>query len=523
MRKKIRNYAILMVILILWITASVFWTSISLFSDHERVAEKERSHKKYHHFLIAFNKSQEELYKYEAGYSPDFDKFMQSVKMSEEFFQRSLTEDIAPELRAELVKIKDAFEDYLKDVNVLVAIDDEKIKREKIKHISVQGDKISNYIREVEKISEEVASRYRENDNYKIKITKTIILFSVIVIILSTILIIVYLRSTILGPFQKFVVSVDNVAKSGDLSLRMEVPNDDDLARLAERFNDMMDNLEKWDHELKRNYVELQKANEELRNSYNNLEDVTAELEEKSQELSEANEELKSIDRLKNEFMQTVSHELRTPLTPIMGYLELFLNNDLGKVSPTQQEIMNDMYHCSRRLGFVIDSLLEMLSLQEEQHTEKFEMIEPESIVRELETQFMDDARENGLKCSVLCQDNMGNISGARKKLLLMVHHLMTNAVKFTPEGGEVSFTARQNSKNVEFIIKDNGIGINDEKLKRIFEPFLQVDSSMTRGYEGIGLGLALVKRIVEMHQGKIQIESREGAGAMFKVSIPVA
>jgi len=511
-----------MVILVLWMSASVLWTSMSMFSDYEKVIEKERNHKNYHYFLIEFNKSREELYKYEAGYSADLGRFMQTAEVSKEMLKKTTKDEAPPELKAQWDRIESAFTDYIKDANEFVLSGDEKNKKEKIKAISGLGDIISESMQEVDNISEEIITDSYAADSYGMKITKIIIILSIAVIIISTVLIIVYLRSTILGPFQKFIDSVDDVAKSGDLGLRMDVPNDDDLSRLAERFNDMMDNLEKWDHELKRNYVELQKANNELRNSYGNLENVTAELEEKSQELSEANEELKSIDRLKNEFMQTVSHELRTPLTPVMGYLELFLNNDLGKMTPTQFEIMNDMYHCSRRLGFVIDSLLEMLSLQEEQHTEKFELIEPESIVRELENPFMEDAKENRLKCTVVCQDNLGNISGARKKLLLMVHHLLTNAVKFTPEGGDVSFETRQSGKNVEFIIKDNGIGINDEKLKRIFEPFLQVDSSMTRGYEGIGLGLALVKRIVEMHQGKIQIESQEGVGAVFTVFIPV-
>lgn len=522
MRKKIRNYAILLVVLLFFMSASVFWTSISLLSDDAMLIKREKSHMHYHHFFITFNKTQEELYKYVAGYSPNADVFLEHMRKTEEVLEIAEKSELDLRVKTEFEKIKSHFKEYKALVNKFVSLDSEENKREIMSALSLQGEEVNKFITKVDNVSEALIAEHKRDDKSRLKVTRIITTVSVFIIIVSTIIIIIYLRSTILGPFQEFITSVDDVAKSGDLSLRMEVPDDTDLAMLAIRFNDMMDNLEKWDHELKRNYVELQKANEELRNSYSNLEDVTAELEEKSQELSEANEELKSIDRLKNEFMQTVSHELRTPLTPIMGYLELFLNNDLGRVSSTQLEIMNDMYHCSRRLGFVIDSLLEMLSLQEEQYTEKFELIEPQSIVRELEKQFMEDARENSLKCTVLCQDNMGNISGARKKLLLMVHHLLTNAVKFTPEGGEVSFTTRQNNKSIEFIIKDNGIGINDEKLKRIFEPFLQVDSSMTRGYEGIGLGLALVKRIAEMHQGKIHIESEEGAGALFTVSIPV-
>jgi signal transduction histidine kinase len=227
---------------------------------------------------------------------------------------------------------------------------------------------------------------------------------------------------------------------------------------------------------------------------------------------------------MKNEFMQNVSHELRTPLTPIVGYLELFINKDLVPLDSVQADIISDMYHCGKRLGFVIDSLLEMVSLQEEQVTEKFEPVDVRSLVVEVERIILEDIEDKKLSCKIECQEKLLPVMGARKKMVLMLNHILKNAVKFTPEGGEVGFhVSSGDTEDIKFVISDNGVGICGNKLKSIFEPFLQVDSSTTRDYEGIGLGLALVKRVVDMHRGEISIDSKEDEGTTVTVHIPLA
>ena len=349
------------------------------------------------------------------------------------------------------------------------------------------------------------------------------IIGTVVTVIIIALIILLHVRSTIAAPFHRLILSIEEVAKSGDLSLRSELPEDRDLATLAGRFNEMMTNLETKELELQSSYEELEVASEELQNSYVNLEDLTTELESKSQDLSDANEELKGIDRMKNEFMQNISHELRTPLTPIVGYLELFMSKDLGTLDPVQTEIIGDMYHCGKRLGFVIDSLLEMVSLQEEQVTEKFEPVDVKSLVMEVENMIKEDIEDKKLSYKIECEEKLQSLMGARKKMVLMLNHILKNAVKFTPEGGQISFTASCGDvEDVKFVISDSGIGICRDKLKSIFEPFLQVDSSTTRDFEGIGLGLALVKRVVDIHRGDISIESREDEGTTVTVRIPL-
>ncbi|MDH3974829.1 MAG: HAMP domain-containing histidine kinase [Deltaproteobacteria bacterium] len=250
---------------------------------------------------------------------------------------------------------------------------------------------------------------------------------------------------------------------------------------------------------------------------------MKAELEQKTRELTEANDELKSLDRMKNEFIQSISHELRTPLTPVVGYVELFLNNDLGDLSPSQREIMVDIHKCSRQLAFNIDSLLHMVALQDEVGNENYEEIEINSIIEYVAYYIREDAESNGLSFKVSCEAKLDPVWGVRGMLILMLNHILKNAIKFTSKDGHIAMlTESKGNGFIDIIIKDTGVGIDSLRISRIFEPFFQRDCTATSGYEGIGLGLALVKKIVELHKGSISVKSREGKGTTFRVSLPV-
>jgi len=259
----------------------------------------------------------------------------------------------------------------------------------------------------------------------------------------------------------------------------------------------------------------LEKANRDLSK-------MKVELEEKTRELSDANDELKSLDRMKNEFIQSISHELRTPLTPVIGYVELFLNNDLGDLSPMQREIMTDIHKCSRRLAFNIDSLLHMVALQDEVGNENYEEIQLESIIDYVSSYIREDAECSGLLFEISYEAKLEPVWGVRGMLILLLNHILKNAIKFTTKGGKITLQVKMKEQGyVEMVIKDTGVGIDSERISRIFEPFFQLDYTATRGYEGIGLGLALVKRIVELHRGYISVESKEAQGTSFVVSLP--
>ena len=244
-------------------------------------------------------------------------------------------------------------------------------------------------------------------------------------------------------------------------------------------------------------------------------------LEQHVMELREATKRLKELNEIKSNFVATVSHELRTPLTSIRAYAET-LSNDLGS-SPreTELEFLNIIEQEAQRLTSIVDNMLELSHLesgkvrmtkcsvdlnQVASHVGQIlsPTIEKKSI--ELELQL-------GPEPVILFADE-----GMLQQLLL---NLLNNAVKFTPDGGRVGASVSDGDSAVEIVVEDSGIGIPQSEIDRIFDGFYQVDSSATRRYGGVGLGLAIVNNIVEWHDGKIWVESEEGSGTRFTVNLP--
>lgn len=524
MRRKFKIYNVIILLIVVATSASMLMNFGAIVKGNSDLKGERYTNSLYHHLIIALNKSQAELYKFEAGFSLDLDALVEAVEVAEVHLKLISDVEHAVEFHALIEDLVLTFKEYENMVSLVITESAPERKELSAKEASAFGIEIEKKLGEMDATVEARMSALSLEIAEKMKLARVIVVGTIVTVIVIALIILLHFRSTIAAPFHRLILFTEKVGESGDLSLRSELPKDRDLAALAGRFNKMMAKLETKELELQSSYKELEVTNEELQNSYINLEDLTTELESKSQDLSDANEELKGMDRMKNEFMQNVSHELRTPLTPIVGYLELFMNKDLGPLDSVQADIIGDMYHCGKRLGFVIDSLLEMVSLQEEQVTEKFEPIEVKSLIVEVEKIILEDIEDKKLSCKIECQDKLQPLMGGRKKIVLMLNHILKNAVKFTPEGGEVGFhVSSGDAKDIKFVISDNGVGIDEKKLKSIFEPFLQLDSSTTRAYEGVGLGLALVKRVVDMHRGEILIESKEDEGTTVTVHIPLA
>ena len=524
MRRKFKIYTAIITLIVALAGVSILITFDAVVKGTFILEGERHTHRLYHHLLLEVNQSQTELYKFEAGFSLDLDNLVEAVEDAEDKLKLIRSMVKTEELKSKVEKISSSFEEYKDRVSLVVTTSSPERRSSNVRAASSFGQDMEKLLIKLEEIAEKEIEVLSAEISGKMKQAENIVLITVFAVIFAALTILLHVRSTIVAPFNRFMLSLKDIAESGELSHRAEVPEDNDLAMLAENFNLMLSNIERQDLELKSSMEELEVSNEELQNSYINMEDLTTELESKSQDLSDANEELKGMDRMKNEFMQNISHELRTPLTPIVGYLELFMNKDLGPLDSVQEDIMGDMFQCGKRLGFVIDSLLEMVSLQEEQVTEKFEPIDVKSLFVEVEKIVLEDIEDKKLSCKIECQENLQPVMGARKKMVLMLNHILKNAVKFTPEGGEVGFRVSSGDKgDIKFVVSDNGVGICENKLKAIFEPFLQLDGSTTRDFEGVGLGLALVKRVVDMHRGNITIESREDEGTTVTVHIPMA
>lgn len=252
---------------------------------------------------------------------------------------------------------------------------------------------------------------------------------------------------------------------------------------------------------------------------------IVERLEGKVVELSRANERLEEMARLRREFLRNVSHELATPMTPVVGYLRLLLNEELGPVTPLQQKCLRSIEKSTRRLRAVVDTLLDVSSLE----TGRMHYYERDYDFLTVATQAVQEVRGRLEAADVVLLEEPVAAGmpavGDPDKLRRAMVHVLDNAAKFTPKGGEVAVGVRHTDAvgarpgGYAFLVADSGPGVPPQQLARILEPFYQVDGSVTRTHGGVGLGLAFARRITEAHGGGVTVDSppnKDVAGAQL-------
>jgi signal transduction histidine kinase/DNA-binding response OmpR family regulator len=235
--------------------------------------------------------------------------------------------------------------------------------------------------------------------------------------------------------------------------------------------------------------------------------------------LSKALAQQQELDQLKNAFIQNVSHELRTPLAIIRGYAELMVGGDLGELSPVQRESAEVMARRTRMLSKMLDDLLTILAA--ETHKLEKELVDLAHMAELAVTDFQASARQAGLLLAASIDPGTPTIYADAIHMRRVLDNLLGNALKFTPEGGRVVVSVKHTHDEVFLLVSDTGIGIPAEHLGKIFQRFYQVDGSAKRRYGGVGLGLALVKEIVESHDGSVSVFSEVGRGTTFRIALP--
>lgn len=253
---------------------------------------------------------------------------------------------------------------------------------------------------------------------------------------------------------------------------------------------------------------------------------IVARLEQKVAELSQANGRLREIERLRTEFYRNISHELATPLTPIVGYLRMLVDRELGEVSTPQLKALRAMDDCVRRLRGTLDNLIDVTGLE----TGRMRFYHREhdflDLVRRALAGYAD--RFASSKQTLLEELPKGPLRcfGDTDRLGRAVTQLLDNANKFCAEGGIIGVSVRVHEDSYEVLVADNGVGVPAERRERIFEPFFQVDGSATRTHGGTGVGLAIARRVARGHGGDVTLlegASVEGmylAGAVFSLSV---
>ncbi|PAB56929.1 PAS domain-containing sensor histidine kinase [Anaeromicrobium sediminis] len=245
------------------------------------------------------------------------------------------------------------------------------------------------------------------------------------------------------------------------------------------------------------------------------------ELEEKVYEEEKKLREKIEHDRIKDEFFANLSHELRTPLTIILGAIQL-LENTSESLVPKQDKSMKTLKQNGYRLLRLVNNLLDITKIDAGYFNIKMDKYNIVSVVEDITSSVVDYVENKGLYIEFDTEIEEKIVSCHMESMDRIILNLLSNAVKFTPEGGCIYVNIFDEIHNVKIVIKDTGIGIKEENIDLIFDRFRQVDKSFTRNHEGSGIGLSIVKSLVEMQGGTISLSSEYGKGSEFIIKLPV-
>jgi len=246
-------------------------------------------------------------------------------------------------------------------------------------------------------------------------------------------------------------------------------------------------------------------------------------VEERTAELSAANAELARAARLKDEFLASMSHELRTPLNAVLGLSEALQEQVYGPLNEKQLKSLHTIEESGRHLLALINDILDVSKIEAGKLELKIGPVSVEPVCQASLGLIKQTAHKKQIKMFFTFDSAVTTIQVDDRRLKQILVNLLSNAVKFTPEGGAIGLEVVGDTEQevVHFIVWDMGIGIAPEDVARLFQSFVQLDSSLSRQHAGTGLGLALVRRLVELHGGGISLESKVGKGSRFTVSLP--
>ena len=306
----------------------------------------------------------------------------------------------------------------------------------------------------------------------------SLILRAVLIGFVISIAISLIISKTLLSPIRGMTTAAEAMA-DGDFSRKIRVESEDEIGILAKTFNDMAKQIETM------------------------------------------LEELKKAEKLRREFVANVSHELRTPLTSIRTYAETI--SDRHEIpEETEEEFLRVIINESDRMTKIVQDLLELSRFDSGTSVLSIEEFSMERSVRDVYAAIALEAKKRNHELNLELEWKLPDIKGDRARIEQVLMNIISNALKYTPDGGRIDIYSGSSGANVWVRIEDTGVGIPPEDLERVFDRFYRVDKARTRESGGTGLGLSIAKEIVSMHGGEINIESTPGVGTAITISLPL-
>lgn len=255
----------------------------------------------------------------------------------------------------------------------------------------------------------------------------------------------------------------------------------------------------------------LKKSNSELENR----------VRERTDELRQALQQITKLNKLKTNFISNISHELRTPLAHMIGYIDLMKDLSLGPLTDDQVHAINVLVKSYNRLHNLIDELLQFSMLSQGEMSLSQTVINTKMLINKAISHAHSLSAEKKVSLSINHLSKNSQVSADQDKISWVLSELIENGIKFNQEGGQVIVKIDSQNGLVTFQVSDNGIGINQDQIDEIFEPFHQLDGSSTRRQGGTGIGLALAKQIIEAHGSRLRVKSIKNEGTKFEFSLP--
>ena len=313
-----------------------------------------------------------------------------------------------------------------------------------------------------------------------------ILLLGIISLLIEITVLFLVLRNQVAKPLHNFLDATEKVAK-GDFNIKLDITRQDELGRLANSFNSMAYEVNSREEGLKRVQESLQQAN-----------------------------------RLKDEFLANTSHELRTPLNGIIGLAESLIDGVTGKLSDKTKANLVMIVGSGKRLMSLVNDILDFSSIKCKTLDLQLKPIGLRGIVDVVLTMSQPSVINKQVQLVNVISLDLPPVLADENRLQQILYNIIGNAVKFT-ESGMVEVSAKLVEQYLEITITDTGIGIPENKLKRIFKSFEQAEGSTARNYGGTGLGLAITKQLVELHGGNIWVKSTPSKGSQFFLTLPIA